>query len=160
MLGKGQKWLLAVGLASISVLAAIRVVKLMKQRGHSKSWPMAQGRIIHSQVLTKEVLSTHNDGPIYIPKVTYTYTINGQEFSGHRIEWLDEVSTNSRFGAEKVIAKYPIGQLINVFYDPADPASAVLEPWRMKGIGIGIVIAVVTGLGSVLLAWIAYTDAY
>jgi hypothetical protein len=44
-----------------------------------------------------------------------------------------EVSSSSRAAADKLVALYPVGRLVNVHYDPQDPASATLDTRFAKG---------------------------
>lgn len=160
MLSKTQKWMVAAGLGGISLMALVRLARLLGQRRKSQSWPIVQGRITESSVVEEEVPGNDYSRSLFVPKITYAYTVDGATFTGHRIEWFDDVGSDSRRAAQKNLANYPVGQVVNVFYDPADPASAALEPWRMKGIAIVIAVAAGAGLGCLFIGWEALHDPY
>lgn len=59
--------------------------------------------------------------------VSYRYSVAGRDYSGDRIAFGGEAS-GPKGRAERTVAAYPVGSPVPVFYDPARPESAVLEP--------------------------------
>jgi hypothetical protein len=63
------------------------------------------------------------------------------------------VDSNHSDASEAIVARYPVGRRIKVFYDPKDPAMAVLEPANRDGL---TVLAIVAGgfalVSSILIA--------
>jgi hypothetical protein len=93
----------------------------------SEGWPAVQGTIVESWI--DESTTTEEDGTIsrrYKPKVLYKYAIMGQEFQGERIAFGPGISGN-RSSAEKVLARYPKGSAVLVYYNQEKPDDAVLE---------------------------------
>ncbi len=60
----------------------------------------------------------------YNLQIDYTYSVNGQEFVGHRVDGAGQVGRDVR----DIARRYPEGSVHPVYYDPNDPAQAVLEP--------------------------------
>jgi hypothetical protein len=83
-------------------------------------WPSTMGTVMLS---TLEARSS-DDGTTYYPVVHYTYQVRGQTFQGNRIAPGMEVGGT---GAGKVVARYPMGAQVPVYYDPQSPSDAVLE---------------------------------
>ena len=62
-------------------------------------------------------------------EITYTYTVHGQQFSGHRIRYdTFYLSQESKF------RQYPTGAQVIVYYNPDKPAQSVLEQAPMAGL--------------------------
>ena len=87
----------------------------------SKGWPATQGVVVHSSVEDDAP-----EGGASYAKIVYQYTIKGIEHSSARVSFGDYGSSGSH--AELLVAKYPAGKAVSVFYQPNDPSSAVLEP--------------------------------
>lgn len=117
----------------------------------SAAWPTADGLIVRSEV-------THSTdaegGDSYSPEVTYTYQANDQAYANERIKF-GENSYNSRRRAEEIAASYPIGQGVNVYYDPGQPGNAVLEPGVSGGSYIVLGIGAIFILVALILAPVA-----
>ncbi len=64
-------------------------------------------------------------GPRYLA-VEYTYTVNGEEFSGKRI-WFGEARALWPSASQGVAERYPEGGEVMVFYNPEKPRDSVLE---------------------------------
>jgi len=95
----------------------------------STSWPTAQGTIVESRVVAtgKRGGGTFN----YYPKVIYTYTVNGKEYTG------DEVYPHlfwSQGPSLRVVEAYPFGSMKTVHYSPNQPEEAMLEPGLRLGV--------------------------
>ncbi len=90
----------------------------------SRSWPSVQGTITTSRV-DWIVLASRRSAFSQILVLTYSYTVDGQPYTGKRIDiapsgWL------SRETAAQRHAKYPRGAQVAVFYSPAKPSLATL----------------------------------
>jgi hypothetical protein len=117
--------------------------KSKAQAQSSQIWPGITGRVTCSEV--GESTSTDSDGDShtsYHPRVEYSYQVAGQEFSGKRITFgVVKGSSNPR-GAQAVLAKYPLGAAATVFYNPGNPADAVLEK-QASGTNTMLVLGIV-----------------
>jgi hypothetical protein len=113
----------------------------------SANWPSVQGQVTSSEVER----STDSEGTSYLPQVDYAYTVNDVRYSGERVNF-GQNSYSSRRGAEEVVARYPAGQTVAVYYDPVEPESAVLEPGVSSGSYIVLSIGGCFVLISLILA--------
>jgi hypothetical protein len=86
----------------------------------AEGYPSTVGTITHSQV--KE--SSGEDGCSYSIDVKYTYRVEGREYECSRYRY-GEVSSGGG-NARRVVDSLPVGKQIEVYYNPADPADAVL----------------------------------
>lgn len=94
---------------------------VMRKKAQATShWPSTPGRVITSDVYV------YRDSDMNISEtvvVAYDYAIAGATLRGTRISL-----TGSGSGSTKVkLARYRPGAAVNVFYDPHNPSSAVLE---------------------------------
>lgn len=114
----------------------------------SNTWIATQGEILNSTLMT----SRNSDGDItYRPYVQYRYTV-GDDFRVHdRLTFGDEFYDENRTDADKVISKYAIGTVIDVYYNPDDPNDAVIEREltgdMMVASGISL-LALLIGIGG------------
>lgn len=94
----------------------------------SQRWPQAQGQIVRAEV--EMSVSHDSDGRSiqrYYPMVEYAYTMGGQTYTSRRIAF-GATNTYGRVAeAARELARYPLGQSVPVYYDPARPTEAVLE---------------------------------
>lgn len=94
----------------------------------SAEWPSVEGEIRSSEV----VRSSTSDGTSFRAEVTYTYRVDGQNFTGDRIQ-TTTVSSSNRSRAVSIQRQYPVGQSVEVFYNPERPDRALLEPGVRSG---------------------------
>ncbi|MBV8210959.1 MAG: DUF3592 domain-containing protein [Burkholderiaceae bacterium] len=122
----------------------------------SLSWPSIEGVISHSAVLMRTQTSSSGNTLMYQADVAYRYKVKGQDYSSSRITLMDYSSTTGH--AQDVVARYPDGSTVAVYYNPADPSDAVLEPggntgitivhligWLFAGVGLFFLYMSVTG---------------
>ena len=83
-------------------------------------WPSTMGVVQMSTIDRR----SSDDGYTDYPVVQYGYQVNGQSYQSMKLAPGPEVGGT---GARKVVAKYPAGAQVMVFYNPQNPSDAVLE---------------------------------
>ncbi len=99
----------------------------------SPGWPTTEGVVQESYVLAE------GDGG-YVPKVRYTYRVDGKEYRNNQITTRQRSNTLNRGPAEEIVSRYPEGHLVTVYYHPRKPNYSVLEPGRGAGNWIVLII--------------------
>ncbi|MCA9270730.1 MAG: DUF3592 domain-containing protein, partial [Planctomycetales bacterium] len=114
----------------------------------SRDWPSAPGVITRSEVAT----ARSNGKTMYSFDVVYRYSVDGREFTSSNVFFGGNGSSSHSTGAHKVAARYPRGGKVDVYYDPSEPANAVLEPgahWQSYAVfGAGLIFLVVGALAA------------
>jgi hypothetical protein len=96
-------------------------IQLKAQR--AKSWPSVPGRVLESSL--RAVLD--NRGRTYRAYILYEYAVGG--VTRRSDVWRLGVGTSSfTKGSTEVVERYPVGTAVTVFFDPDNPADAMLEP--------------------------------
>jgi hypothetical protein len=90
----------------------------------SRAWPRTSGTITVDDLERDRMLRFTT----YRAEVAYRYTVEGKEYAANRVFFGDSVATSLSGPAARRIVKYPVGSKVTVFYDPARPSTAVLEP--------------------------------
>jgi hypothetical protein len=60
--------------------------------------------------------------------IRYDYTIDGNRYVGDRYQY--DKQGWSWTGANKIVAEYPVGIVVKVYYSPTSPQESVLVPGR------------------------------
>jgi hypothetical protein len=109
-------------------------------------WPSSRGRVISSDLNRRQDSDGNQSEEAH---VVYEYLVGGTTLQGKRVAF----GGSGAGGARKTVKRYPAGATVDVYYDPAKPASAVLE---RSAAGGTFVLALVGGvfavIGIVLLA--------
>lgn len=89
----------------------------------SKSWPSVDG------VITVSNFSSHtsDNSTTYGADIAYDYTIEGIKYTGNKATFGDYSSSDPSH-ARGIVNRYPVGQIVKVYYDPVSPQTSVLEP--------------------------------
>lgn len=89
----------------------------------SQAWPSTTGRVLFSSV---EQRRRRKKRDFYCPKVRYEYTVSGKQYQGGALSFGQMVLSDYDAAAQKA-AQYPVGSMVQVYYNPENPADAVLE---------------------------------
>jgi hypothetical protein len=117
----------------------------------AENWLVTLGEIVISEV--KISTTVRNRNTVYSPYIVYEYEVMGQRYRGERVHMGYELGSGIQSWAAERLANYPLGKRIEVYYDPNDPANAVLEksaPMNktlrlvIVGVALSSVVAVVT----------------
>lgn len=165
---------ISVGALSL-IFAALGVwLILLYQRNKQKAeqsvnWPTTSGRVIESRI--SEHKSQDEDGYTtytYAPVVRFEYQVDGVTHTSDRMAVGSKIAISNRKKVEQQIAGYPEGKLIKVYYNPQNPAEAILETRLTSKAELvaGIILIVVglsilcLGVGGVLLNSLGNTTGF
>ena len=141
-------------LAPFGLILVAATWKYLQVRAAS-DWPSTFGKVIvsTSEVRNVEVLDDTREERKRTEKrnfanIVYEYTVSGQKLTNNRVSIGEDLGN---FQVAETIAKYPVGTIVTVYYNPLHPGEAVLERdlpkgmWGCLGIGTAIVLAIVFG---------------
>ena len=123
---------------------------LRTKRSSCQRWPQATGTVTQSGLDTDDGYRTH---------VIYKYTVNGGGYSSSRVRFGTPTTYIRKSSAEAAISRYPVDSHLTVYYDPENPAEAVLDrtsPGGLEYIIIGVILLVLTAL---VIIYPAHTTA-
>ncbi len=117
-----------------------------------RTWPTVTGTVTESRVSYSAPYDDPDYSHAYSPVVRYEYTVEGVTYKsaefGDRDPGLED-------WARAVVARYPVGEPVTVYYDPASPRFSALEPgrgpspWGKLALGL---VGLLTGAVMVLIA--------
>ena len=141
----------SIGFSALLVDGILLGIIFFTQRkvAEASTWPSALGTVTSSTVERR----SSGDGYSYYPVVDYIYQVIGQSYQGNRIMPGPEVGGS---GAQNIVARYPAGAQVMVYYDPNKPSESVLErslPGYIKWLWVTVVLTdlFLCGLGAFLI---------
>jgi hypothetical protein len=115
----------------------------------SRKWPHVEGTITTSRI---DIISSGRRGAKPVLILAYSYAVNGQEQTGHRVGF-GPPGWFSMGRPGDLQKKYPAGSKTSVFYDPSNPTCCTLlsgAPERMWSFYAIAAMFGVIGLGMLL----------
>ena len=94
----------------------------------ASNWPTVSAQVLSADV--EFVYTGHSTPSYHLPRVRYSYKVNGQVYMAERIQFarLELKNRSGKRAAEAIRARYAPANTVKAYYNPADPAQAVLEP--------------------------------
>ncbi|MCK6538670.1 MAG: DUF3592 domain-containing protein [Anaerolineales bacterium] len=115
------------------------IISFMRTRMAAVSqWHSTIGTVLNSHLERR----SSDDGSTNYPVVQYSYQVGGQTYQSAKLAPGPEVGGT---GAGRVVARYPVGAQVMVFYDPQNPSDAVLER-KAPALGVMVFLLVVFDL--------------
>lgn len=163
---KFRLFIAAIFLATGTVFFLV-AINIEKKMWSSKNWPSVKGKVLKSDVTvvlngSRQRLKYGGGTSYYKPHIVYNYTVNNKNYTSERITL--GISDSYRNVSEiyvKYLDRYPKDKMIDVYYNPANPGLAVLEPCINNGntwyylvfvllvlCGIFLIINFFTGFGD------------
>lgn len=136
--------MLALFFIAVGACAVVHGVLVRRLAAAARRWPRAVGKVLSSAVEQRSLGETVDR----VFRIRYTHVVGRKTFEGTKVSLglqRDDVDALHR--------RYPVGQVVQVHYNPIDPADCVLEPATTPKITQVIVIGVVFmlfGFGYVL----------
>lgn len=107
----------------LGVLAVSLWMRYLNRK--AASWPGAEGKIVES-TLERDA---HDAGSSVL--IAYTFCVGERTFRSSCVSF---TAKSDRLPAkEKLVAKYPVGQRVVVYFDPTNPQRSVLEREQTAG---------------------------
>jgi hypothetical protein len=141
-------------LAPLGLLLVAAAYKSLQVRA-AREWPSTAGKVVVSKAevrKTKVIDSEREEGHRFEERnfadIVYEYSVAGRKLRNNRVSIGEDLGN---FQVAETIAKYPVGTVVTVYYNPLHPDQAVLERdlpkglWGCVGIGTAIVLAIVFG---------------
>src|SRR3954470_22080854 len=141
-------------LAPLGLLLVVAAYKTLQVRA-AREWPSTAGKVVVSKAETRQVKVIDSDraeGHRFEERnfadIVYEYSVAGRKLRNNRVSIGED---RGNFEVAETIAKYPVGAIVTVYYNPLHPDRAVLERdlpkglWGCLGIGTVIVLAIVFG---------------
>lgn len=142
--------LLFAAAGAITLLAALLGFIRAQATG---AWPTAPGVVVVSGVETAPVAGRIvRFEPVVV--IEYRYEVAGQTYTSRAVSQERAPVSAGTPEAERLLATYPINEPVTVFYNPNDPAQALLE--QALPAGTFTTAAVLFGAAAVLalVAWL------
>ncbi len=89
----------------------------------ARRWPRAAGTIITAEV--HESPKNPEGVSFYEPVVRYAYSVGGRSYEQSQLDLVPTASSPNR--AQAVVARYPVGSAVTVYYDPRAPQRALID---------------------------------
>lgn len=141
-------------LAPLGLLLVAAAYKSLQVRA-AREWPSTAGKVVVSKTETRKVevidsdrAEGHRFEERNFADIVYEYSVAGRKLRNNRVSIGED---RGNFQVAETIAKYPVGTVVTVYYNPLHPDQAVLERdlpkgmWGCLGSGTAIVLAIVFG---------------
>ena len=128
--------------ALIGAAAGVQGTHALVQSRRARSWPAVRGHVTSARF--QDTADSHTATRIY----HYAYEVGGRAYSGDREHF------GARIAASRAVLRYRAGDWVNVFYNPADPAHAVLRPRYLKPAHLELFAAVAFLAFGIGVIWV------
>lgn len=122
------RWLRLIPIIFIVVSGVILFfgIRQITRATASNAWPNVTGVVTVSE-LGKHVGHDRDDTTTYRADISYDYVVNDRSYRNGVVNF-GSLQTSDPSTARRVLKRYPVGLQVPVYYNPAEPQDAVLEP--------------------------------
>lgn len=128
---QGTQFLIVLGSGTFLLGLALTIwISVTKRRGYgTPNWPTVMGRVLSATAVELERETADGLVSTFTPIIRYEYDVAGTRHTTARLNFLSDEQRTFRgsSAAGKVVAGYPVGASVAVFYNPANPRQAALE---------------------------------
>ena len=93
----------------------------------SQHWSSVEGAVSSSHVRRTFLKKNGTSETNFLFELQYNYEVQGQIYTGNRYQFYADPSFKSKADAEQLVAEYPAGKKITIYYLPDDPQQAVVK---------------------------------
>ncbi len=148
--------LLMIALGAVSFVLLPIGCKSVVAQYSANEWPSVQGTVVAARLLERETENEESTYTEYHAQVSTRYEIDGRNYEIREVYVGQRGAWASNYARErKLVRKYRKGRRVSVYYNPADPGVATLEPglrpWNYASIVMDSVFVLI-GLASLIYA--------
>ena len=132
----------ALVLGGIGVVLIFLYVRNKSKAQASQEWPSVTGYAVNWDIQLDFYDDEDSSRVAYLPKITYTYQVDGQTYEGHKFAFGSEPSFPQKAKAEAFLAEYASRSAIPVYYNPGKPDEAVLGQ-KMRSMKAGLIVGII-----------------
>ena len=133
----------------IGVVATGSAVMGTRRASSTQAWPSVSGEILEADVVPRS-----GSGAPYRVALRYRYTVAGREYEGTREDAASGEIHDTLDAARAHAMRCAPGTPVEVYYDPREPGTAVLETSAGEGIALRGAMGVAAVLYGVLTLWL------
>jgi uncharacterized membrane protein len=145
-------WIVYLFLAAFPGIIIFAIVYKYIEVSRAARWPSTPGCIVVSTSQVREVRSGGPDSddtePRNFARIVYEYTVGGRKLRHDRVSIGEDLGN---FEVAETIARYPVGKMVTVYYNPRKYNEAVLERdlppgiWKVATIGVLVIVVLIVG---------------
>jgi len=108
-----------------------------------QTWTPVTGSVLASELHSRTEWKDGLQRTLYMPNITYTYTVGGRAYTSNRYSLGAETEWSKPQFVESQLKKHPAGSQVTVYYNPTAPAEAVLARrlsggWLVWALALGL----------------------
>jgi hypothetical protein len=149
-------FILAVSFGVLGLVLTLMFGDKLNADARCKNWPSVQGKITSSRISERSNYdyATTRRTARYVPVIKYSYSVDGVLYHAERIGNGIYVGI-TRQAVEHWLKLFPLHATIPVYYDPANPGEAVLNPTTNSN-KVGFALGIATSALGIFLVglWI------
>jgi hypothetical protein len=111
----------------------------------TQTWPSAEGVILQSSAEHGSSARTSSE---YYLNVQYRYSVGDQSYTGDNVTPGVSATLSEAEANDLISGRYAAGRPVPVYYDPQNPANAVLQPGIAGDAWLMIVVSVICAAGG------------
>lgn len=144
-------WLVRYAVGFLCLAFGLAASALLVKAWESQSWSKAEGRVTQCRVLAISGVA-----PIYFVSVCYSYEIDGNSYSGSRLQFGHQIDGLPRSRAATIANRLREGTTVTVYYNPSVPADSTL--FREAATSVYILAPLGVVLSVLLVCLIEWPD--
>jgi hypothetical protein len=109
-------------------MAATMSLSQLKLAWSMQAWPKTSGEVRSSRI-------DINARGLYRPEIEYVFTVGARQIVGKRRTLFAGASSN-RVWADTIVAQYPTGSSVTVYYDPNDPRQCIVDRTNCRTLAV------------------------
>ena len=120
--------LIGFGVIAFAIGVALYAVQFRQglRADASKKWPTSPGTVVSSALE-----QSPDNKRRYRAAVRYRYRVGGKDYQSNRVFWGGNEGRQNHMAS--VVTSYPAGAKMPVYYNPQNPAEAVIDPVQNTG---------------------------
>jgi hypothetical protein len=144
----------------LGLIGLVHALRARRQAAAAGGWPIVPGVVVKSGVAKGKRGSSlghgNNRTTVYRATLLYRYEVGGRQFEGHRAHFGARRPAAAKSEVQTVADAYSVGQVVQVHYDPKNPAELVLDAgldarWRRRALVTAVLLAVAAAGGITAL---------